>query len=93
MEVFRFTLGIEGFDDAYIPRVVGALGVVLLVINHVLGANPPSSAQVTHPHMLLDAFSRPSAESSLNLYSRLWVKSWAQCWRSFLPYCPAWSSG
>jgi hypothetical protein len=35
--VFRFTLGIPGFDDALVPRVVGAAGAVLLAINHFLG--------------------------------------------------------
>ncbi len=44
--VFRFTLGIPGFDDDLIPRVVGALGAALLVGNHVLAGSPPSGAQV-----------------------------------------------
>jgi len=44
--VFRFTLGIPGFDDALIPRAVGALGAAALVANHVLGAGAPSAAQV-----------------------------------------------
>jgi len=35
--VFRFTLGIPGFDDALVPRVVGAAGAALLAINHFLG--------------------------------------------------------
>jgi hypothetical protein len=42
--VFRFTLGIPGFDDQDIPRVVGLLGASLLVANHLSGANP-SEAQ------------------------------------------------
>ncbi|GMH46018.1 hypothetical protein BSKO_13982 [Bryopsis sp. KO-2023] len=32
--VFRFTLGIPGFDDSNIPRIVGAAGVFLLAANH-----------------------------------------------------------
>ena len=43
--VFRFTLGIPGFDDEDIPRVVGFLGASLLVVNHLASSNP-SDAQV-----------------------------------------------
>lgn len=46
MAVFRFTLGIPGFEDRFIPRVVGAAGAALLVVNHVLGAQPAPAAQV-----------------------------------------------
>ena len=42
--VFRFTLGIPGFDDQDIPRVIGLLGTSLLVVNHLSGASP-SDAQ------------------------------------------------
>ncbi|WIA36779.1 hypothetical protein OEZ86_008037 [Tetradesmus obliquus] len=44
--VFRFTLGIPGFDDSNIPRVVGAAVAALVAINHVLGADPAPPAQV-----------------------------------------------
>ncbi|KAG2422693.1 hypothetical protein HXX76_015857 [Chlamydomonas incerta] len=44
--VFRFTLGIPGFDDRFIPRVVGFAIGALLVVNHVLGAEPTPEAQV-----------------------------------------------
>jgi hypothetical protein len=44
--VFRFTLGIPGFDDALIPRVVGVLCATLLVLNHFLAPQPVSAAQV-----------------------------------------------
>lgn len=37
--VFRFTLGIPGFDDQDIPRVVGLLGASLLVLNHLSSTN------------------------------------------------------
>ena len=43
--VFRFTLGIPGFDDEDIPRVVGTVGAALLVANHLASSNP-SEAQV-----------------------------------------------
>jgi len=46
--VFRFTLGIPGFDDSNIPRVVGAAVAALVAVNHALGANPAPPAQVRH---------------------------------------------
>jgi hypothetical protein len=48
--VFRFTLGIPGFDDSNIPRVVGAAVAALVAINHVLGADPAPPAQVGQQH-------------------------------------------
>lgn len=44
--IFRFTLGIPGFDDDLVPRVVGILCAVLLAGNHWLGGSDPSAAQV-----------------------------------------------
>lgn len=44
--VFRFTLGIPGFDDALIPRVVGLIGAALLITNHLLDQSEATSAQV-----------------------------------------------
>lgn len=41
MAVFRFTLGIPGFDDSNIPRVVGAAVALLVAINHAVVADPP----------------------------------------------------
>jgi hypothetical protein len=41
--VFRFTLGIPGFEDRLVPRVVGAVGGALLALNHLLAASPPES--------------------------------------------------
>ena len=35
LAVFRFTLGIPGFDDSLIPRVVGILGAGVLLLNHL----------------------------------------------------------
>lgn len=46
LAVFRFTLGIPGFDDTYIPRVVGGLGLLLLLGNHLLGPGASAGAQV-----------------------------------------------
>ena len=44
--VFRFTLGIPGFNDDNIPRLVGAFGVALLVANHIFAGASISDAQV-----------------------------------------------
>jgi hypothetical protein len=44
--VFRFTLGIPGFDDRLIPRFVGVAAAALLAVNHILGAQPVPEAQV-----------------------------------------------
>lgn len=41
--VFRFTLGIPGFDDALIPRVIGILCLCLIVLNHVTTSEDASS--------------------------------------------------
>ena len=41
--VFRFTLGIPGFDDEDIPRVVGFIGASLLVANHLASTSPPEA--------------------------------------------------
>jgi len=46
LAVFRFTLGIPGFDDALIPRVVGILVGILLVANRALSAEYVSDSQV-----------------------------------------------
>lgn len=46
VQVFRFTLGIPGFDDANIPRLIGAVGATLLTVNHVLTAQPVPDTQV-----------------------------------------------
>ncbi|GIL66602.1 hypothetical protein Vafri_20089 [Volvox africanus] len=44
--VFRFTLGIPGFDDRLIPRVVGTALGALLVVNHLAGVQPTPDAQL-----------------------------------------------
>ncbi len=44
--VFRFTLGIPGFDDDSIPRVVGILGLLLLSANHLAAGSAAGSASL-----------------------------------------------
>ena len=43
--MFRFTLGIPGFNDALLPRLVGMLGAVLLVANHLSDQGSATPAQ------------------------------------------------
>ncbi|DBA96717.1 TPA: hypothetical protein ACH3X1_015559 [Trebouxia sp. C0004] len=45
LAVFRFTLGIPGFDDTFIPRVVGSFGILILIANHLLGPDTVSDTQ------------------------------------------------
>ena len=78
--MFRFTLGIRGFDDKNIPRVVGLLGAVLLTVNHLNSAEPVSGAQVmsccvmlgdvcgmSTVHALLEHISNPCVLAALPL--------------------------
>lgn len=43
--VFRFTLGIPGFEDRFIPQVVGGVAGALLAFNHLITAQPIAVAQ------------------------------------------------
>lgn len=54
--VFRFTLGIPGFDDRLIPRVVGVVLGAFLFANHLAGAQPTPDAQVRLSGLSLDAY-------------------------------------
>lgn len=47
VSVFRFTLGIPGFDDGDLPRLVGILFGSLLLVNHVVSIESMTSAQQT----------------------------------------------
>eukprot|EP01025_Chloroclados_australasicus_P010890 TRINITY_DN1460_c0_g4_i1.p1 TRINITY_DN1460_c0_g4~~TRINITY_DN1460_c0_g4_i1.p1 ORF type:complete len:324 (+),score=22.43 TRINITY_DN1460_c0_g4_i1:75-974(+) len=38
VSVFRFTLGIPGFEDRFLSRIIGGIGLVLMTINHLFGA-------------------------------------------------------
>ena len=46
VSVFRFTLGIPGFDDALIPRVMGILCIFLITVNHVTSGSDISGSQL-----------------------------------------------
>lgn len=45
--VFRFTLGIPGFDDADIPRILGFAALALLAVNNVLNDATNDASQVS----------------------------------------------
>lgn len=47
MAVFRFTLGIPGFEDRLIPQVVAGVGGALLALNHLVSSPPLPVSQVT----------------------------------------------
>ncbi|KAI3458195.1 hypothetical protein Pfo_014858 [Paulownia fortunei] len=42
LSVLRFTLGIPGLDESYLPRYIGYAFGVLLVLNHFVGSNSSS---------------------------------------------------
>jgi hypothetical protein len=52
--VFRFTLGIPGFDDSLVPRFVGGAAGALLALNHVLSPQPVSDAQASPRIVFVD---------------------------------------
>eukprot|EP00898_Chlorokybus_atmophyticus_P004466 jgi/Chlat1/501/Chrsp103S01103 len=45
--VFRFTLGIPGFEDRYIPRVVGIGVAALLAANHLATEDPTTGQTIS----------------------------------------------
>ncbi|KAJ9539667.1 hypothetical protein OSB04_026173 [Centaurea solstitialis] len=48
LSVLRFTLGIPGLDESYLPRWIGYAFGSLLILNHFLGSNPSA---VTPPQL------------------------------------------
>eukprot|EP00897_Mesotaenium_endlicherianum_P005183 jgi/Mesen1/4693/ME000241S03737 len=44
--IFRFTLGIPGFDDSDLPRVLGISFGILLALNHIASPHPVLDAQL-----------------------------------------------
>lgn len=44
--VFRFTLGSNELDEQ-VPRIIGTIGAILLVVNHVF-SNSPTEAQLRY---------------------------------------------
>ncbi|XP_068634484.1 protein COFACTOR ASSEMBLY OF COMPLEX C SUBUNIT B CCB2, chloroplastic isoform X2 [Aristolochia californica] len=46
VSVLRFTLGIPGFDESYLPRWIGVAFGSLLLLNHFFGSNFVTDAQI-----------------------------------------------
>ncbi|KAG9453037.1 hypothetical protein H6P81_005941 [Aristolochia fimbriata] len=46
LSVLRFTLGIPGFDESYLPRWIGVIFGSLLLLNHFVGSNVVTPAQI-----------------------------------------------
>lgn len=46
VSVFRFTLGIPGFDDSELPRLVGIAFAAFLLLNHFLTGDQVTAAQM-----------------------------------------------
>ncbi|KAL4188192.1 hypothetical protein AMTRI_Chr09g22680 [Amborella trichopoda] len=46
LSVLRFTLGIPGFDESNLPRLLGSAFGFLLLLNHFLGVNSVTPAQL-----------------------------------------------
>ena len=61
--IFRFTLGIPGFDDDEIPRVVGFLCTSLVLFNHVDSVHPPEAQTRTELIAFLLALACSTAPS------------------------------
>ncbi|MCL7031849.1 hypothetical protein MKW94_009348 [Papaver nudicaule] len=60
LSVLRFTLGIPGLDESYLPRWLGYTFGSLLVLNHFVGSNsytPPSQLRSEALGLCLAAFS------------------------------------
>ncbi|CAN6481184.1 unnamed protein product [Victoria cruziana] len=46
LSVLRFTLGIPGFDESYLPRWIGFAAAFLLMLNHFLSPNSVTFSQL-----------------------------------------------
>ena len=93
--MLRLTLGIPGFDEAQLPRVIAALCLGLLAINRVASSGAPSDAQVSAVLLPCSCWLLPRADataqcrrvlSCLALRSQLhalWRLAWATASRLF----------
>jgi hypothetical protein len=84
--VFRFTLGIPGFDDRLIPRFVGGAAAALLAVNHILSAQPVPEAQV----QAAGRGARAAGAGHARAESDLWARRRGACgWALRAPEAPA----
>ena len=83
--VFRFTLGIPGFDDRNIPRVVGLVMAAALAINHLASPEPVPDAQA-RPRLTASCVVCRGVHHPLMGWSLRWCHpahpntSWQCCW-------------
>lgn len=65
--VFRFTLGIPGFDDSNIPRLAGMASLALLLLNHALSSSTLalSSTELVGSLLSAIAIAAPNLERRL----------------------------
>ncbi|CAJ2666958.1 unnamed protein product [Trifolium pratense] len=64
LSVLRFTLGIPGFDESYLPRWIGYAFGSLILLNHFLGSD---SATVTSPQLRTEVLGLSLASFSIVL--------------------------
>ncbi|KAK2367287.1 protein COFACTOR ASSEMBLY OF COMPLEX C SUBUNIT B CCB2, chloroplastic [Trifolium repens] len=64
LSVLRFTLGIPGFDESYLPRWIGYAFGSLILLNHFLGSD---SATITTPQLRTEVFGLSLASFSIVL--------------------------
>lgn len=65
LSVLRFTLGIPGLDESYLPRWIGYTFGTLLLLNHFLGSN---STTVTPTQVVSNLFERKGYVQSERSY-------------------------
>ncbi|KAL5081134.1 hypothetical protein RYX36_009555 [Vicia faba] len=64
LSVLRFTLGIPGFDESYLPRWIGYAFGSLLILNHFLASD---SATITPPQLTTEVLGLSLASFSILL--------------------------
>ncbi|XP_058779319.1 protein COFACTOR ASSEMBLY OF COMPLEX C SUBUNIT B CCB2, chloroplastic-like isoform X2 [Vicia villosa] len=64
LSVLRFTLGIPGFDESYLPRWIGYAFGSLLILNHFLGSD---STTITPPQLRTEVLGLSLASFSILL--------------------------
>ncbi|KAK2421371.1 protein COFACTOR ASSEMBLY OF COMPLEX C SUBUNIT B CCB2, chloroplastic [Trifolium repens] len=64
LSVLRFTLGIPGFDESYLPRWIGYAFGSLILLNHFLGSD---SATITTPQLRTEVLGLSLASFSIVL--------------------------
>nr|ACF81846.1 unknown [Zea mays] len=95
LSVLRFTLGIPGLDESYLPRWIGLGFGALVVLNHLLSASP-TPAQLVGPRRLLLTPLRPL--SSPVTVPRNWLcpptrrgpRLWGCAWPRSRRRCRSW---